>query len=169
MLSDVGNRKGYAGYELDDALAGAYRLYHVRNRVLNSDLGRWVRRDPLGYVDGASLYEYIRSNPGAGADPTGLIWFLRPNVLWPWRPPPPPPICPDPFFYGESTMGQCCIDEGKHECCLHERWPVSCIAKCKAACNLKKIGCLGRGWEIGDDDICEDGCRDMQQSLCLTP
>ena len=71
VLSDVGNRKGYAGYELDDAIAGAYRLYHVRNRVLNSDLGRWLRRDPLGYVDGANLYEYVRSNPLAGLDPRG--------------------------------------------------------------------------------------------------
>ena len=59
VLSDVGNRKGYAGYELDDAIAGAYRLYHVRNRVLNSDLGRWLRRDPLGYIDGRNLNESL--------------------------------------------------------------------------------------------------------------
>jgi RHS repeat-associated protein len=74
VLSDVGNRKGYAGYELDDALADAYRLYHVRNRVFNSDLGRWIRRDPLEYADGASLYVYGRSNPLAGVDPMGTIY-----------------------------------------------------------------------------------------------
>ncbi|MCH8151435.1 MAG: RHS repeat-associated core domain-containing protein [Planctomycetes bacterium] len=71
VLSDLGNRKGYAGYELDDAIAGAYRLYHVRNRVLNADLGRWLRRDPLGYVDGANLYPYVRSNPMTWVDPNG--------------------------------------------------------------------------------------------------
>ncbi|MCH8342427.1 MAG: RHS repeat-associated core domain-containing protein [Planctomycetes bacterium] len=73
VLSDVGNRKGYAGYELDDAIAGNYRLYHVRNRVLNSDLGRWLTRDPLGYVDGANLYEYVGSNPLGAVDPMGTI------------------------------------------------------------------------------------------------
>ena len=71
VLSDVGNRKGYAGYELDDALLAAYSLYHVRNRVLNSDLGRWLTRDPLEYVDGANLYAYVQSNPITGTDPTG--------------------------------------------------------------------------------------------------
>ena len=90
VLSDVGNRKGYAGYELDDAIAKAYRLYHVRNRVLNSDLGRWLTRDPLGYVDGANLYEYIGSNPSYGTDPSGtclgcvagcLVAIGRPALL----------------------------------------------------------------------------------------
>lgn len=33
----------------------------VRNRVLLMDLGRWSRRDPLGYVDGMSMYEYVRN------------------------------------------------------------------------------------------------------------
>jgi RHS repeat-associated protein len=70
-LSDIGNRKGYAGYEFDPVLEGAYSFYHVRRRVLNSNLGRWLTRDPLGYVDGANLYEYAKSNPTAGADPYG--------------------------------------------------------------------------------------------------
>ena len=41
VISLVGNCKGYTGYEFDDVLQDAYRLYHVRHRVLNSDLGRW--------------------------------------------------------------------------------------------------------------------------------
>ncbi|MCH8152079.1 MAG: hypothetical protein IH830_06870 [Planctomycetes bacterium] len=55
----TGNRKGYAGNVLDDALASASHLYHVRNRVLNSDLGRWLTRDPVGYADGTNLYETL--------------------------------------------------------------------------------------------------------------
>jgi RHS repeat-associated protein len=71
VLSNVGNRKGYAGYELDDAIADAYRNYHVRNRVFNADLGRWTRRDPLGYIDGVGLYHYTRSNPVVSVDSYG--------------------------------------------------------------------------------------------------
>lgn len=35
-------------------------------------LGRWMQRDPLGYVDGGSLYEYVRSNPTQYMDSYGL-------------------------------------------------------------------------------------------------
>jgi RHS repeat-associated protein len=83
VLSDVGNRKGDAGYELDDALADAYRLYHVRRRVLNADLGRWTRRDPLGYAVGPNLYAYVSANPLVGVDPCGTCPEGDPcNVLY---------------------------------------------------------------------------------------
>lgn len=35
-------------------------------------LGRWLERDPSGYVDGADLYQYVRSNPIGLTDPMGL-------------------------------------------------------------------------------------------------
>jgi hypothetical protein len=44
----------------------------VRHRVLESKLGRWTKRDPLGYVDGASLFGYSTSMPVAYVDPLGL-------------------------------------------------------------------------------------------------
>ncbi|MCW5775676.1 MAG: hypothetical protein KIS87_04425 [Phycisphaeraceae bacterium] len=68
------NRKAYAGYEIDPVLTGANgreSVYHVRHRVLLSELGRWNRRDPLGYVDGMSLYAYVGSAPIMASDPTG--------------------------------------------------------------------------------------------------
>ena len=34
--------------------------------------GRYVQGDPLGLVDGASVYGYVRQNPGRYIDPTGL-------------------------------------------------------------------------------------------------
>lgn len=39
---------------------------------MDSVLGRWTRRDPLGYVDSLSLYAHARSNPVARIDPLGL-------------------------------------------------------------------------------------------------
>ena len=59
-LSRDGSTIGYAGYVQDSYIP---TLSHVRHRVYKSDLGRWVQRDPAGYVDGANLYEYVRSSP----------------------------------------------------------------------------------------------------------
>lgn len=70
--SVVANRIGYAGYQKDINLD----ISHVRNRVLEPHLGRWTRRDPLGYVDGMGLYEYVSSRALMLADPFGAAqWF----------------------------------------------------------------------------------------------
>lgn len=46
------------------------KRYRVRNRYYSSDLGRFVSRDPKGYVDGVSMYQaYMVPN---GLDPMGL-------------------------------------------------------------------------------------------------
>ncbi len=47
--------------------------YHARHREYHPSLGRFVQRDPLGYVDGPSLYQYARAKPTLGTDPSGLI------------------------------------------------------------------------------------------------
>jgi len=60
----------YCGYRLDTETG----LYHVRNRVYHPLLGRWLQRDPLGYVDGMSVYEYGGGGPVGTVDPLGL-WY----------------------------------------------------------------------------------------------
>jgi len=69
--TELGNRRGYASYEHDGVVN---RVAHVRHRVLLTDLGRWSRRDPLGYVDGMGVYEYVGSRPIFSVDPSGLCW-----------------------------------------------------------------------------------------------
>ncbi len=59
---------GYCGYIFND---DSY-LYTVRFRHYSAGLGRWLERDPAGYVDGLGLYEYVRSTPALGRDPLGL-------------------------------------------------------------------------------------------------
>ncbi len=59
----------YGGYRLDPETG----MYQVRHREYHPTLGRWLQRDPLGYHDGPSLYEYVRSNPTIGLDPQGLF------------------------------------------------------------------------------------------------
>ena len=69
VLSHVGSRIGYAGYVRDAYIP---TVSHVRHRVYKSDLGRWLQRDPAGYVDGPSLYEYAMGAPVRHRDPMGL-------------------------------------------------------------------------------------------------
>jgi len=71
-LSDVGNRFGYTGHEYENALGDAAPLWHARNRVLNSGIGRWLTRDPAREIDGANLYEYVTSSPVFALDSHGL-------------------------------------------------------------------------------------------------
>jgi len=70
----------YCGYRWD----GETGLYHVRHRMYHATLGRWVQRDPAGYVDGMGLYAYARGAPVLGVDPHGLIsWALDTQDLRP--------------------------------------------------------------------------------------
>jgi RHS repeat-associated protein len=80
--SDVANEILFAGYSFD-AETG---LYHVRHRMYHATLGRWIQRDPAGYVDGVGLYEYVGSRPGGKSDPTGLMWEMNPD-RWPYNDP----------------------------------------------------------------------------------
>jgi RHS repeat-associated protein len=81
MLTAI--RVGYAGYQWDGSVnndrtvSGAMAgLYHVRHRVYDPELGRWTRRDPLGYVDGLNPNEYVGGRVVVGVDPTGKVSFL---------------------------------------------------------------------------------------------
>jgi dockerin type I repeat protein len=67
-LSAVQNDKGFMGYLALEPLPAHWL---GRNRVLNAKLGRWGSRDPLGYVDGPSVYEFALSDPSGRVDPMG--------------------------------------------------------------------------------------------------
>ena len=62
----------YCGYRFDPETD----LYYVRNRTYNPALGRWLRRDPIGYSGGINLYEYVNGRAVAAVDPAGLSGFL---------------------------------------------------------------------------------------------
>ncbi|MBP7746439.1 MAG: RHS repeat-associated core domain-containing protein [Phycisphaerae bacterium] len=67
-VSKYGNPFAWTGQRYD---AGV-KLYGFFARAYSPELGRWLQRDPLGFVDGVNLYEYVRSMPTRLTDPLGL-------------------------------------------------------------------------------------------------
>ncbi|MBS0195415.1 MAG: hypothetical protein JSR77_01525 [Planctomycetes bacterium] len=59
VLSRVGVRKGYAGYEWDPATGQD----HVRHRMYLPEMGTWGRRDPIEFADGVNLFRAVESSP----------------------------------------------------------------------------------------------------------
>jgi RHS repeat-associated protein len=76
--SAYGNRFLFTGRWLDviyDNSEGYdLKLQYNRTRHYDPEHGRWLQRDPLGYVDGAGLYEFLGSAPSIRMDPYGLAW-----------------------------------------------------------------------------------------------
>ncbi|QDT44041.1 hypothetical protein Pan241w_41460 [Gimesia alba] len=74
----------YAGYRWESAS----ELFHVRNRAYHSFMGCWTQRDPVGYTDSLSLYEYEFGKPFIFTDPYGDQAYMpnwnpyEENVKW---------------------------------------------------------------------------------------
>ena len=116
VLSRDGSTVGYAGYVQDDYVP---TVNHVRHRALKTDLGRWIQRDPAGYVDGANLYEYVMGQPVEMRDPMGLasgagtgIGHLSSDV---WDIP----------MIQPGDLGQ------GHPCVVHSRTQEDCVSCCE--------------------------------------
>lgn len=63
-----GSSVGFDGYLLNPEST----QYLVRYRCYDAMIGRWMQRDPLGYVDGMTLYEFVVGSPAVWLDPLGL-------------------------------------------------------------------------------------------------
>lgn len=57
----------YVGRRLDEETG----WYYYRARHYAPSQGRFIQRDPLGYVDGYNLYEYVKGRPLVLLDPEG--------------------------------------------------------------------------------------------------
>ena len=57
------------------------KIQYNRNRYYDYYTGRWLTQDPLGYVDGMNLYEYVKSNPITAKDPAGLSADLKTTAI----------------------------------------------------------------------------------------
>jgi len=78
----LGQHWGFTGRFLDEESG----LNYYRARYYDPTLGRFVQRDPLGYVAGPSLYAYVSSSPQNATDPPGVKEFniqgdqIKPNL-----------------------------------------------------------------------------------------
>jgi len=96
VLSDIGNPSGpgvdnqigFDGYVFNVEA----ELYTVRFRWYSPVLGRWLQRDPAGYVDSRNLCEFVTSHPNRRIDPYGLQGI--PTVPGSSAPPDPPSADP---------------------------------------------------------------------------
>lgn len=66
--SVAGNEYLYTGQRLD-AETG---LYYYKNRYYDASTGRFIQRDPMGYIDGLNMYAYADNSPSNYMDPLGL-------------------------------------------------------------------------------------------------
>ena len=62
----------FTGRRTDYLDSGSLKIQYNRNRYYDYYSGRWLTHDPLGYVDGMNLYEYVQSNPTLNLDHSGL-------------------------------------------------------------------------------------------------
>jgi RHS repeat-associated protein len=80
--SNYGNSYLFTGRILDTLDNGSLKIQYSRNRYYHPRLGRWLTQDPLGYVNGMSLYEYCTSNPVNLMDPYGLCISSKAEQVW---------------------------------------------------------------------------------------
>jgi RHS repeat-associated protein len=64
----VANTTTYTGRSLDTETG----LYYYRNRYYHAQLGRFVSRDPIGFLGGTNMYEFVNCRPNIFVDPMGL-------------------------------------------------------------------------------------------------
>lgn len=62
-------------FQLESGLAWNWHRHY------DASIGRYVQPDPLGLVDGPSVYGYVRQNPMGGVDPEGRFWWMVPIVV----------------------------------------------------------------------------------------
>ena len=64
-----------------DVLPDGKILTYIRARYYDPEMGRWLQRDPIGYADGANLYEAFGGNAARSSDPMGLLSDDSPGIL----------------------------------------------------------------------------------------
>lgn len=159
----IDNQVGYCGY-IFNAECGQY---HVRHRTYSPELGRWLQRDPLGYVDGLNLYVAFGDSPQVNQDPSGLHdepgYARRPGVGYGGKPnlknpkPKQYPRDKHKWCMDECTSGcPWVLDPDWEPSCPEDTWhhqirDRGCVMRCERLCSLGSPTVPGKGTVRWDD------------------
>jgi len=69
-ISEVTNNLRFPGQYWDEET----KLHYNRFRYYSPEFGRYISKDPIGYLAGLNNYIYVGNNPVNIIDPTGLWW-----------------------------------------------------------------------------------------------
>jgi RHS repeat-associated protein len=139
--SAIGNRYTYTAREWDATVG----LYHFRARWMSGLTGRFLTRDPIGFVGRSlGLYQYSRSRTLRYVDPSGLI-----EIAYDGDPTVNPPftncigycVHPTEDFVIPSTTIQKMLDFFKLECNSRSGGGEDCLAKCRENLAAGGQGC----------------------------
>ncbi len=101
-------------------------IHYYNTRHYESDFGRFLSKDSIGYIAGMNLYQYTTSNPVIKLDPSGQAAFpcsCRPSVnIVPRGFPLGITISLKGFVYNEIFIGKCLSNYGVARC-----WKFICI------------------------------------------
>lgn len=71
-----GVTRGFTGHDTDSLTGNHFAPF----RYLDPSAGRWLKRDPLGMINGPNMYAYVGGNPVNFYDPLGLAqWSEGPS------------------------------------------------------------------------------------------
>lgn len=98
--SYVGNAILFTGREYD-AESGTY---YYRARSMHPNMGRFIQKDPLLYINGMNDYGYVENMAIMMLDPYGEYWYRRKDgsIFWSWSN--PNEICIDAEYLGEAVV-----------------------------------------------------------------
>lgn len=125
--------------------------YFYRARTLSPKVGRFLQRDPTGFVDGPNVYNYVSNNPVVYTDPFGLWrhygnwggpgwtngtnqWTENDDFPRQGEPGYEPPIdARDECYYYHDV----CLND-----CVNENCDSGKLQQCKKNCHLELADCI---------------------------
>ncbi len=79
-LADSSDGNYNSDYDYDDSGVVDFNDFAVfRTRTYDPGTGRFLQTDPIEYIDGMNLYEYVGDNPVMFTDPFGLYSLVAPG------------------------------------------------------------------------------------------
>jgi RHS repeat-associated protein len=141
-------------------------LYYYRARYYDPMEGRFITKDPIGFIGGINLYIYVQNNPVNIIDPLGLQGFdpgQNPptppgdrDTRTPWLPPNLPQRSQDcpPYFMdsGKDELGQGQVSIWKGVIPLVKEKKET-ISKCKVRITCYYSGKIGLGANWGNTEF----------------